>query len=430
MITEAEPKVAAYSIIRTRETILPEGVRPVTQKLLQDGFTTGTFEKLPTQQQELLSRYFGTNMSLKKIAKETNVARITSFRRVQYALRDLHKALPDELGSNYTQAEIALLKDPKAPRTGWHHSEETKSRMRVLGEQRMTSKERKRLSKIQIENSKITPKERERRKKLRQAGKAFMTQKEKDKRSKSTIVQMSNPAARDNLRRIIITRGMENRAKLALTNPQKAKEYEHKARQPYLKTLISRINTLRSIKFPEYKQTTLVKPRIETKSLTKLKIKLTKKSGDQLSSKSKQEVIPIAKPLTPVKKPDVKIEERLQNPFIGAIRNAEFLEKELPSFIREAFIAKPDLFFEWKTIHYNISRAGYLKYTQGMLYYVLTNEEGKEDSYAVNQHLIETLWDGNNFIPGNRDILIYFGRISIEDIGQQLKTKAASFLKL
>src|SRR3990167_6308807 len=88
-----EVRPGAYCEAETQKRVYPEGVRPRTVEFIEDGIRTGAFDTLPTHQQELISLYFGTEISTKKIGRQMGVPKVTAFRRVRYAMRELHKAL-------------------------------------------------------------------------------------------------------------------------------------------------------------------------------------------------------------------------------------------------------------------------------------------------------------------------------------------------
>lgn len=144
MKVETEPKNAAYSRLNPRETIYPAGIRNITQELLGDSFITGAFEQAPYAQQELLSRYFGTDMSARD--STGGLPTTTARTRLLTAVRALRDSLPQDLKEKFPDEEIFVLKQPAHVRTGWSHSEETKRKIKKTAKKRATPEYRKSMS--------------------------------------------------------------------------------------------------------------------------------------------------------------------------------------------------------------------------------------------------------------------------------------------
>ncbi|MBI4067603.1 hypothetical protein HY407_04415, partial [Candidatus Gottesmanbacteria bacterium] len=145
MRIERQPSNVAYSVVSSHQTVYPEGVRVVTQNLLQDGFDSGAFERLPGQNQELISRYFGTDMSASKAA---GLANTTARVRIINAIQSVRDALPEQLRQKYLGQEVLRLKIAPSARTGWHHTKETKRILKKKARQRVTPEYRKRQGEI------------------------------------------------------------------------------------------------------------------------------------------------------------------------------------------------------------------------------------------------------------------------------------------
>lgn len=133
-IPELNPRAFAYSDLENKKTVYPSGVRPITTELLQDGFETGAFDELSSQQQELISLYFGTNIS----AKEAVGLSVTSSkRRIIAVLKALREALPQEIRDKYDPKETLKLKTPYSERLGWQHNEKSISKIRKAAKSRV-----------------------------------------------------------------------------------------------------------------------------------------------------------------------------------------------------------------------------------------------------------------------------------------------------
>jgi len=387
--------IGMYCRINTRELILPQAVTKEKYDYIFDAYFDGTFDVLTPTKRYVLLTYYSTGHNFKTLGKLLRINQSSIYFHAKTGNEIVWQNTSGETKQKYTHQTAIQHKDKYEIRKGRPISEKQKERLRKIAADKMTSEERER---------------------LRQIGKAFMTKEERDKRRRITTDMMRNPAVRDNLRRKRLEIGEKRRAELAFTDPEAAKVLERKARRPYIKTLYADLNNLRRKKFPEYippEITIAIKPKTEIKHVPK-------------STSFKPKAKPTEHVKTPVKKADLKVEERLADPRAGAVRNVEFLEKGLPTKIKDSYANNPDLYAEWKTVHYCISHSPYLKYTEGKLYYVITNEEQKEVLYPFTTHLIDSLWNGTNFLPMDRDIIIHFGRFSIEDIGYLLKTRATS----
>lgn len=178
MRVEAQPKNAAYSIVSSHQTVYPEGMRSVTQNLLRDGFQTGAFDRLANQNQELLARYFGTDMSAQKATG--GLASTTARLRIVTALKSLRESLPQDIRQKYQDKEVLKLKEAPSTRTGWHHSKETKRKLRKMANDRVTDEYRM--------QQKLKAKEtmtQEVRDKISKTAKERMTKRRRDKISRS-----------------------------------------------------------------------------------------------------------------------------------------------------------------------------------------------------------------------------------------------------
>lgn len=136
MRMEARLRQLAYSKVATRQTFYPEGVRPITQSLLQDGFQSGAFDRLRSQNQELIADYFGTNRSARKATG--GLPSTTARLRIVTALRSLREGLPENIGQKYDNEEALKLKEAPSARKGWHHTETTKRKLRKIANARTT----------------------------------------------------------------------------------------------------------------------------------------------------------------------------------------------------------------------------------------------------------------------------------------------------
>ena len=144
MRVEAQPKNAIYSIVSSHQTVYPEGVRPVTQNLLQDGLQTGAFDRLSSQNQELLTRYFGTSLSAKKATG--GLASTTARLRIVRAITSLRDGLPEDVRQKYLDKEVLRLKETPSTRTGWYHKPETVRTLKRKAKERATLEYRKKQS--------------------------------------------------------------------------------------------------------------------------------------------------------------------------------------------------------------------------------------------------------------------------------------------
>lgn len=178
MRVEAQPKNAAYSIVSSHRTVYPEGVRSVTQNLLQDGFQTGAFNRLSSQNQELIARYFGTSLSAQKATG--GLASTTARLRIVTALKSLREGLPQDIRQKYEDKEALKLKEAPSIKKGWHHSRETKRKLRKMANDRVTD-EYRRQQKLKAKET-MTQKVRD---KISKTAKERMTKRRRDKISRA-----------------------------------------------------------------------------------------------------------------------------------------------------------------------------------------------------------------------------------------------------
>lgn len=178
MKVETQPKNAVYSIVSSHRTVYPEGVRPVTQSLLQHGFQTGAFDRLPNQNKELIARYFGTSLSAQKATG--GLASTTARLRIITALKSLKESLPQDIKQKYEDKKTLKLKEAPSVRKGWHHSRETKRKLRKMANDRVTDEYRMQ-QKLKAKET-MTQKVRD---KISKTAKERMTKRRRDKISRA-----------------------------------------------------------------------------------------------------------------------------------------------------------------------------------------------------------------------------------------------------
>lgn len=319
MKVESEPKSAAYSIVSSRQTFYPEGVRSVTQSLLQDGFKTGAFDRLSDQTQDLLTRYFGTDLSAQKATK--GLPSSTARQRVINAVTSLRDTLPDDVRQKYLDENALRLKEAPSIRTGWHHKPETVKTLKRKAKERATLGYRKKQS--------LTTK-------------GFMTQEVKDKIKISQL------------------QGMTEERKKRISRTKKARRQQG------------------------HRMTRL--------EATKAALKRWGRD-------------------------DLDPEKRRKDPLLGAMFNLDYvLSQEFPQEIRDYFIKNPKVKYEWSFPLADIRRLPYIRYQDGILWYVEINPQGIEIKKPLTEQiLIKDTENARNF-----------GRLPKENIRAALELRMRS----
>ena len=363
--------VGLYCKVDTRELVLPPAVSNEKYNYIFDAYFDGAFNTLLPLTRKIILTYFSTGHTTSNI---DNLTKGIAYHHLKTGLETIWQNTSPHIKDKYSHTLATSLKDKYEQRRGRPISEAVKEVLRSKKKEKMTQ---------------------ETKDKIRALNKANFT-----------------PEMRERSIRAALLQGIKNREKLAETNPQKAAELEKKAKRRYLRTLHKGLINLRTNKFPEYKP--LVEP--TTPKNTK-----RKESSTKVRKKTKLISKPSAREKPP-KKPDLRVEERMEDPFTGAKRNLRFLITELPPEIKERFILKPQLRMEWKTIFSIVNSYPYFRYEKGALFYVIPSTQERDELYEVTPNLLEVLWHGNNsHFHQDRDNIIKFGRISIEDLGNTLK---------
>ena len=319
MRVEAQPKNAAYSIVSSHRTVYPEGVKSVTQNLLRDGFQTGAFDRLASQNQELIARYFGTSLSAQKATG--GLASTTARLRIVTALKSLREGLPQDIRQKYEDKEALKLKEAPSVRKGWHHKPETVKILKRKAKERATPGYRKKQS--------LTTK-------------GFMTQEVRDKIKLSQL------------------QGMTEERKKRISRTKKARRQQG------------------------HRMTRL--------EATKAALKRWGRD-------------------------DLDPEKRRKDPLLGAMFNLDYvLSQEFPQEIRDYFTKNPKVKYEWSFPLADIRRLPYIRYQDGILWYVEINPQGIEIKKPLTEQiLIKDTENARNF-----------GRLPKENIRAALELRIRS----
>jgi hypothetical protein len=373
---------SVHSDLTTHELVLPRAVSKEKFDFISDAYSEGAFNKLAPDRREVVLVYFTSEHTTGNIPGYTKgVAQ----NHILSGVKEVWSHSSPEIKEKYSFSLATSLKDRYDQRRGRPLNDAQNNALRLALESRKNNKEYRNKISATLK-LKVTPQ---------------MRQKSRDAALKYRISE---------------------REKIAETDPARAQELERRALKRIRKKLLLAFINFRSQNYPDYDP-----PKAKIKILkTEKSPRPSSKTKDKKSVKTMITVKPskFQEPdkLTPSKKPDLKIEDRLENPFEGAKRNLRFLQEELPLEIVHGFKARPHLLVEWKTLHAIINSFPYFRYENGYLNYVVPGPDESENKYVVTEDLLNSLWNGGNvYFQLERDNINKFGRISIEELGTALK---------
>lgn len=369
---------SVHSDLHTGELVLPRAVSREKFDFIYDAHAEGAFDSLAPERREVVLAYFTSEHTTGSIPGYTKgAAQNHILKGIEQAWQNSSSVTRDR----YPHSMATALKDKYDQRRGRPLSQAQKDAISI-------------------------------------GLRAKSADEIKDK-IKATLLLKVTPEMRWRSRNAALVYGIEKRKEVAKTDPEKAQKLERAALRRMRKMLLQTILNVRSQKFPDFVPPISQNeaPKKQAKKSEKPRKSVVLIENTKRSAPLKTEKITVA-----AKKPDLKVEKRLEYPREGAKRNLRFLREELPPEIAEGYIRNPQLKVEWKTLHAIINTYPYFRYENGALYYVIPHHEEWDETYIVTEDLLDAIWYGrNSHFQRDRDSINKFGRYSVEEIGIMLK---------
>ena len=131
------PKGAIYSLVVNEKIQLPDGVTKDHYAFLEDAVLSGSLDKIDPNLKSVYLTYFTTNHSVRDLPGHFGHNPVTRFRRINYAIKGIWKAMPDDLREKYDPQKIKKLKGMHGAR-GRSFSQKEREYFREIGRERMT----------------------------------------------------------------------------------------------------------------------------------------------------------------------------------------------------------------------------------------------------------------------------------------------------